>query len=126
MLQFYKNNKITVQKIPNCYVGEDHAQVTIAFTNSIIIHEGYSFMTNDIICSYDMKDKRTSIVNKYLRDTRKNKFPCSNIPLQILLKKSNKIYHINQIFDLKKDYWCIIDCNISEIGLENNKKNNEN
>lgn len=107
-----KNKNLIVQKIPNCYVGENYAQVMIPFTNSILIHVGDSFERDNIICSYNMKDKGIVVVNKYLEDERKNSFPYSDIPLHASYRGIKRTYHVNQLLDFDQDYWCLVDYDV--------------
>lgn len=104
-----KNKNLMVQRVPDYYVFEDHAQVRIPFIGSIKICGSDFFMDSNIICSYNIKNKSVDIVNKYIDDNRKGKFPYSDIPLYASYNGFRKVYYVNQLFDLDKDYWCIVD-----------------
>ena len=112
-----KIRKITAHRIPNCYVGEDCALIMIPFTRSIMIHEKESFLEKNIICRYNVTNRNVSIVNNYLEDSRRNNLPYSDIPLHISIKGLKKIYYVNQLYDFDKDYWCMVDYDITKYNM---------
>ena len=104
-----KNKNLVVQRVPDYYVFEEYAQIRIPFMSSIKIHDNSFFMASNMICSYNLKDKSVDIMNQYIDDDRKEKFPYSDIPLYASYEGFRKVYYVNQLLDLDKDYWGMVD-----------------
>ena len=106
-----KDKNLVVQVIPKSYIGDDCIQIMIPFSSSIILLEKeLSLEFEHVKCQYLIdKMNRDTTLNKYLEDERRNKFPYSNIPLHVTHKGFRKIYNVNQLLDLDKDYYAIVN-----------------
>lgn len=98
----------TIQRIESPYVREDYVQTIVKYKNAITI------LSQDGVQLHGTKDNIS--INQYLVDERRKHFPYANIPMHYTKEKifSDRICHVNQIFEFNKTYIELCDGNLIE------------
>lgn len=103
-----KQENELVQRIESHYVGKDCIQVMVPYRNEVTI-----FNKDELIFFRNVSSH--TMINKYLEDERREKFPYSNIPThQSKGFLGGKINFTNQIFDFETPYIRLVDGHVIE------------
>lgn len=105
-----------IQRIPQQYVGENCAQLTIQYKNTLTRFDEYSILYHHNLDS-------DQYINNYTTDERNKQFPYHNIPIYYSKKGFLKYNSTNQLYDFEKTYIEIIDNKLLERVVVKDKEN---
>lgn len=101
------DEKNKVYKIKNEYIGEDCIQIMIPYKDSLTL-------LNKNMILYHYQKESPLYVNKYVSDSRNEKFPYHNIPIHFEKRNLEKYTFTNQLLNFNEPYIRITDGNITE------------
>lgn len=89
-------SKKIIQRIPAHYVEDDYFQIMLGYQHFMALLDNKSFKYADW--------PNMKLINTYIDDKRKDKFPYSNIPLHKQRILFQKYIMVNQILSFERQY----------------------